>query len=193
MKRQTRVILNIIALQSGWFACVLGAAKGMPQLGPIVVLAFTILHLSFSPRRIRDVIVLGVAVIVGIVADGVLLRAGAIAFESGVVGGYLIPLWMMALWLNFATSLNLTLEFLQGRVALAILFGAVGGVAAYVGGNRLGALNMPSGVWAAGWAVALEWAIVTPLLVWLAARVDLWTRPPLAPIDPTASVRSISL
>jgi hypothetical protein len=30
-----RLLVNFVAFQLGWFACVLGAAQGLPWLGPV--------------------------------------------------------------------------------------------------------------------------------------------------------------
>lgn len=172
MSRRNRVIVNVVALQAGWFACVIGGSGEFPGIGPGFVLAHLCLHLLLTREKTRDALVIAVVTIIGIVADGVLLRIGAIAFDSGVVDRWIAPLWMIALWANFATSLNLTLEFLRGRFVLAMLLGAIGGASAYWGGVRFGALSMPPGEWQGTAAVAIEWAIVTPLLVWIAARVS---------------------
>ena len=54
---------------------------------------------------------------------------------------------------------------------MAVLFGAPGGPAAYYGGLSLGALefgNMPAGLV----ALAIGWAVLTPLLLALSARFD---------------------
>ncbi|MCA9254458.1 MAG: DUF2878 domain-containing protein [Phycisphaerales bacterium] len=170
MSRRRRVIVNVIALQAGWFACVLGAAWGLPWIGPAFVFLAIGIHLAASPQRAGDARLIAMTMAIGLMIDSLLMRSGAIAFNSGVMAGWIAPAWMIALWANFGTSLNLTLEFLQNRLFLAILFGAVGGSLAYVGGVRLGALLMPSGIPRGGMFVAIAWAIVTPLLVGAAAR-----------------------
>ncbi len=172
MSRRIRVIINVVALQAGWFVCVMGGSGDFPGIGPGFVLAHVCLHLLLTREKARDAVVIVVVTIIGIVADGVLLRTGAIAFDSGVLGRWIAQLWMIALWTNFATSLNLTLAFLRGRFALATLFGAIGGATAYWGGVRFGALSMPLGEWQGAAAVALEWAIVTPFLIWISARLS---------------------
>ncbi|MCB9852682.1 MAG: DUF2878 domain-containing protein [Phycisphaerales bacterium] len=177
MNRKGRLILNIVGLQAGWFICVASGAAGDAKLAAAFVTVHIVVHLALSSARLRDGIVILSTGLVGIGADAAMLRAGAIAFDSGVIGGWLIPIWMIALWVNFSTSLNLTLEFLQSRTILAAVLGGVGGATAYVGGVKFGALHMPWGLWKGGCAVALEWAIVTPVLAWIAMRADRrWAR-----------------
>ena len=76
---------------------------------------------------------------------------------------------MVCLWLNFAATLNASLAWLRGRTLLAALFGGVGGPLAYYGGAKMGATAaLPT---SAGLLVlATGWALMTPLLVRLAAR-----------------------
>ena len=56
-------------------------------------------------------------------------------------------------------------------LALAALFGAIGGPLSYLAGARLGAMSfIDSG--AAVTALAIGWGLAMPLLMWLAARFE---------------------
>ena len=81
------------------------------------------------------------------------------------------PYWIVSLWGLFATLLNVSLRWMRGRWVSAVFFGAVGGPGAYYGGLRLGALEfgkMPAGLV----ALAIGWAVLTPLLLTLSAHFD---------------------
>ena len=41
-----RTLINFAAFQAGWFACVAGAAHGLPWLGPLLVLPVAGWHLA---------------------------------------------------------------------------------------------------------------------------------------------------
>jgi cell division protein FtsW (lipid II flippase) len=86
------------------------------------------------------------------------------------------PYWMVAMWALFATTLNVSLRWLRPHVGLAALIGAVGGPAAYYAGARLGAIEFTV-AGAAMAAIALGWAVLTPLLLRVAARLDGYARP----------------
>jgi hypothetical protein len=79
----------------------------------------------------------------------------------------LCPLWMAALWANFAGTLHLCLDWLRGRYWLASVLGACGGPLAYYGGQRLGAMQLGSNASISLLVIAVEWALVTPALVYL--------------------------
>jgi hypothetical protein len=165
------VAANFFLFQAGWFACVLGAARGFPWQGALVALliaGFVVLR-SGNPRAELALVLAAAAA--GFAFDSVLALAGWVAFEGAVPAPQLAPVWMVALWALFATTLNVSLRWLRAWPALGALFGAVGGPVAYYAGERLGALRfadpLPGLV-----AVAAGWALATPLLFALARRLE---------------------
>jgi hypothetical protein len=157
--------LNFAAFQAGWFACILGAANGMPWLGPVVVATFLAALLTTRRDRVAFALRMTGAAGIGFMADTILLRVGVLDFGSAPVS----PLWMIALWPNLAATLNSSLGWLSGRYVLAAAFGALGGPLAYYAGARLGALRIdPSPTSFA--AIAFEWLATLPLMVLLTDR-----------------------
>ena len=134
-----RIILNVVAFQVGWFLSVQGAARGFPWLGPLSVMMVLALHLSQSPRRLAEVTLALATGAFGFLFDSVLAAGGVFSPVRYWMPAPLSPIWMVLLWVNFATLLNVSLKWLQGRYVLAALLGAVGGPAAYYGGAKPGA------------------------------------------------------
>jgi hypothetical protein len=165
------VLVNAIAFQAGWFATVLGAANGMPWLGPVAVLLVGGLHLRSSRRPAIELRLLMIAMALGLMFDSLLLATGWITYPNGFWAPGLAPYWIVALWALFATTLNVSLRWLRGRDALAIVFGAVGGPLSYLAGARLGAMSFLDAV-PALIALAVGWGALMPFLTRLAARLD---------------------
>lgn len=162
---------NVLLFQFGWFACVIGAAKGNFAIGPLVALAVIVVHFAVSARRTwNEAFMIGLVTLVGALADSVLMRLGILDFTGGALGGVLCPVWMMALWAMFATLLNSSLSWMRRRYVLGTLFGAVGGPLSYFAGQRLGALTLHSPIAWSSAAVSLEWAIAMPAMLWLTSR-----------------------
>ena len=92
----------------------------------------------------------------------------------------LAPAWIAALWLLFPITFHSSLGWLRRRPFLAALFGAVGGPLGYLGGERLGALEIGSERWTSLGGLALAWGLAMPALLWLAERLD---RPAPDPSD----------
>jgi hypothetical protein len=146
---------NFVGFQLVWLACVLWRDWGLAVFATVLAL-----HLALVPDRARELRLLVAAGAAGWAAELAMRASGATSFASGAV-----PAWMVALWVNFASTLNWSLDWLRGRFALAALLGAVAGPLSYWGGERLGALSVPRPL-----VVGLVWAVATPALVWLAAR-----------------------
>ena len=164
-------LVNFLAFQAGWFATVLGAANGMPWLGPVVVLAVVALHLRTSRRPAAEARLVAFAILLGLVADSVLLATGWIAYPNGNWLPGLAPYWIVMLWALFATTLNVSMRWLHGRYLLAAVFGAVGGPLSYLAGARLGAMSFVE-IGPAVVALAVGWGVIMPVLVLIASRLE---------------------
>lgn len=158
--------VNLGAFQAAWLATVLGAAHGLPWLGPVAVLAAVGLHLVQTRQRGPELGLLLAAALLGLVFEHALLSAGLIRYPGDPAW---VPLWMLALWPLFATTLNVSLAWFKPRLVLAALAGAVAGPLAYAGGAALGAIRLEG---LALWALALGWAVAFPLLLTLARRTE---------------------
>ena len=165
------VVVNFAAFQLGWFACVLGAARGMPWVGTAVAAAIVGVHVARAARPRAELKLIGVALLIGLAWDSLLLTLGWLDFASGVVIDGVAPPWILALWALFAMTLNGSLGWLKHRPGVAALLGAVAGPLAYWGGAKLGAVVLVQPV-PAMVALSVGWAIFTPLLASLARRFD---------------------
>lgn len=165
------VWVNVAAFQVGWFACVLGGARGMPWAGTAIALGVVAIHLYNAPRPRHEALLIMFAAVLGLAADTLLIRAGWLVFSSGAIVPGAAPHWIVAMWMIFATTLNVSLRWMKKRWLLAVGFGAVGGPLAYVAGAKLGAVILPEPI-AALVAVAAVWALAMPLLLLVADRFD---------------------
>jgi len=166
-----RLVANFVLFQIGWFACVLGGAHAMPWLGPAIVLPIIAWHLARATRPDRELTLILIAGAIGAAFDSALVAAGWVRYASGTLADGTAPYWMVALWMLFATTLNVSLRWLRTRPLAGATLGAVGGPLAYWGGARLGGVAFVEPV-AAIAAIAFGWALLTPALVRLAERFD---------------------
>ena len=164
------VLLNIAVFQVGWFSCVLGAARGRPWLGLAVVAIIVAGWLASAPRPSALLQLTVLTALVGYSWDSWLTVSGLIGYQAGPLSP-LAPLWILALWLLLATTLHVSLRWLQFKLPLAAVLGALSAPLAYVGAARLGALTLVR-FQPALWALALGWALLLPLLLLLARRLN---------------------
>ena len=160
---------NLICFQISWFAAVLGAANGMPWLGPIVIGLCLSLHLLRATRARPEMLLILAALSIGSAFEFVPFALGWVDYPGH--DALFVPAWMILLWANFASTLNVSLRNLRHRYGVLALLGGIGGPAAYWGGASLGALQwiqpLPELIY-----LALGWALLTPLLAQLAIRFD---------------------
>ncbi len=153
---------NALWFQTTWFCAVLGRDELLPLTG-----AMLLLHLALVRDTTRELLQLTTLAAVGIGVDACLSLAGVFRFDGGV----LVPLWLCALWLAFATTTGRSLSFLGRRPLLAALAGAVAIPLNYWAGQRLGAVEFGYPVPATLAIMSLVWAVALPLLYRLTALI----------------------
>jgi len=169
--RAIGLLFNFIAFQLGWFACVLGAARGWPLTGTAIAALIVVWHIVRAARPAEELKLIAVALLIGVLWDSTLIALGLTDFSSGTLLVGLAPPWILALWALFATTLNLSLRWLRQRWLLAALLGAVAGPLSYWAGARLGAVQFVE-LWPALIALSVGWALLTPVLMIVASRYD---------------------
>lgn len=169
------LVVNVVLFQVGWFACVLGAAYGLPLIGALAAGVIIVWHLARAVEPKKEMVLIAVALMAGALFDTLLVQKGWVRFATGVLVEGTAPYWMIALWAIFATTLNVSLRPLRPHLGLAALFGAIGGPAAYYAGTRLGAIEFVTA--GAAIAIGIGWAILTPALLSAARRMDGYLRP----------------
>lgn len=165
------IVANALLFQAGWFAAVLGAAGDLPWIGVLAVAVVAAVHLARAARPLPELALLGLAVAAGAAFETLLVQSGWLRFEGGMIAAGTAPLWMVALWANFATTLNVSMRLLRSRLLLAALFGAIGAPLAYYAGARLGAVDLVATL-PALLAIGAGWLVLCPLLFAAARRLD---------------------
>ena len=158
-------LFNFLGFQALWFCCVLGAARGLPWLGPAALLPLAALHLWSCSDRASEARLLLLAAMVGYLLDSFLVIHGTLLFAGHTQLLGPSPLWMVVLWVGLAGTLRSSLGWMRGRYGLAVLFGGFGGPLAYLAGSRLGALSLAPPEFGSVALIATEWVIAMPLLV----------------------------
>jgi hypothetical protein len=166
------LIQNFILFQVGWLCAVLSGANQLPTIAAIGIVAFIVaVHLLRASDSNREISLIVLTLIIGATWDSSLMVAGIFTFHTPTLLPVMAPLWLIAMWALFATTINVSLRWLKGRYWLAALLGGIGGPLAYFAGHRLGAVTF-SDTATAMTAVAAGWAIIMPLLVLLAERYN---------------------
>jgi hypothetical protein len=165
------LLLNLAVFDIAWFASVSGGAREMPWLGPLAVLVAVMLHLRAARNRTEEVLLILSCAIIGAFFDSFLVATGWVTYKAGLFSDFLAPFWIITMWMLFATTLNVSMRWLRGKPWLAAVFGLVGGPITYLTGQKIGGIVL-SNQFAALVALAIGWAIMMPILMWLSEILD---------------------
>ena len=165
------VLVNAVAFKLGWVSAVLGGANGLPMLVIAGVAAVVVIHLWRSVVPLREATLLLLAAAIGLSWDSVMVAAGWLAYPSGILISGLAPYWIVAIWIVFATTLNVTFRWLRDRLPLAAAMGAVFGPLSYIAGASAGAVELVQPV-AAIASLAVAWSLLMPGFILVARELD---------------------
>jgi hypothetical protein len=169
--KHSRIVVNVIAYQCAWLAGVLGAAALRPVIGIAVAAVVVLWHLRCAAQPQRELRLIAVATLLGATFETLLIAGGWVRMPHSLLFASVTPLWMVALWAAFATTLNVSLRALRTRYLLSALLAGIGAPVAYYAGARMGALQWVDEA-SALLVIALGWALLTPLLMKSAQRFD---------------------
>lgn len=147
--------------------CVLSPVYGLESLACVACLLFAGWHLHWIEGWIQAWPLLLTALL-GSVFDQAGYRIGMIDFQHGTQWVGLVPAWMGALWLTFACTLNVSLQWLQRRPFLAGILGAFFGPLAYWGAEKLDAVTLHAEQSSLIW-LAVGWSILLPAMLCIRA------------------------
>jgi hypothetical protein len=164
------LLTNFILFQIAWLACVAGAAKGLPWLGVAVTLVVLGWHLFKTKQATTELMLIVAALLIGASFDQTMLSMEWVVYQQHGWSASLVPVWILALWGGFASTLNVSLAWMQQRYITSVLFGAAGGPLAYLGAEKIGAVSLYGNT--SYIALAVGWAVITPLLLHLAKRLN---------------------
>jgi len=165
------LLANIVVFQVAWLLSVIGGAQQMPWLGPVVALIAMALHLRVARKPFEEVLLVLSCGLIGAGFDSMLVAAGWVTYKAGLFSDFLAPYWIITMWMLFAMTLNVSMRWLRGKPRLAALLGFYGGPASYIAGQALGGIVLINQV-AALTALAIGWAVMMPMLMWLAENLD---------------------
>lgn len=166
-----KALADWIGYQLVWWAAITGATHGLAWAGPLALLPFALLHLTWSGNVRVELRLMFAALLMGVLIDGALAWTGWLVYAAPVpaLPAHGAPVWILALWAAFALTFTHGMRFLHGRPWTAVLLGLLGGPLAYLLATRTwDAVRFADPVWHGMLLLALGWAVAMPLLAALA-------------------------
>ena len=160
-------LINFGLFQLGWFISIWGAAHQTLLVSMMAIGLILMIHIIQARHKKEAAILLLMIMVLGPIFDQCLLSLGLIEYKSQF-SEYIVPIWIVALWGLFASTLNISLSWLRHYKILAVLFGLIGGPLSYIAAEKLNAIQLMNSY--ALIAIALGWALLTPLSLLMAEK-----------------------
>ena len=166
-----RDFVNLAVVKLAWTAVVVSAAAGAPYLGVIAVAAAVAIRLRTCDNAQSEIRLLLIAAAMGFAWESTLVLSGQLSYSSGNLVPGVAPYWIVAMWVLFATTINAGMRWLRRNWTVAAVAGAIGGPMGFIAGASIGAVELASPTIAL-FCIGTGWAVMLPLLVWIAARLE---------------------
>jgi hypothetical protein len=107
-----KIIVNAIGFQLAWFICV----QGNDLFAALAAIALIILYQMMFNTRLKTWKILIAFALLGYLGDGIISIIFNLDYSGSLDDGshlsVLAPLWLLSLWLAFATTLNHSMQWL---------------------------------------------------------------------------------
>ncbi len=169
-----RLVFDIVGFQSTWWASALGAGAGRWEPGVAVAAMVIAAQLAFSPERKALFATALAAGVMGAMAETGLLASGLVRYAADWPLAGFAPVWLVALWMVFATCVPATDRMLGTNALLkSMLVGAIIAPPTYWAGESFAALGFAEPRWIALAATAVVWSLATPLMILVYRRFSI--------------------
>ncbi len=165
------LVVNFVAFQLGWFSSVIGGAQGLPWVGPLAVFVIVTIHLANAPEKDKEFFLILSCGLIGAVFDSLLVASGWVTYPSGMFTDMTAPYWIIAMWVLFGTTLNVSMRWLKRRWLVAAAVGLIAGPLSYIAGQKLGGIVFVEQTNALV-ALGVGWGLMMPALMRLSDHFD---------------------
>ena len=153
----TSKFLNIIVFNLLWAGLVLGRDSLIHLTLPSLIIYLACL-LRIGDLKVHQILL---PATIGITIDSSLTFFGIFIFlDSSLI----IPFWLIVLWINFSTTITLSLSFIGKNKLVAFGLGATALPFNYTVGERLGAVTFSEPYFFSILVLVLVWSVSFPIL-----------------------------
>ncbi|MEK7299275.1 MAG: DUF2878 domain-containing protein [Candidatus Margulisiibacteriota bacterium] len=163
------MVWNFIGYQLVWAAVIYGAHMHEWPFGISAGIIFVAIHFLLSTQRLKDLLVMVSVMMIGLILDKIGIFFHLYYFIDKDEIRY-FPLWLPILWGSFALTLEYSLAWLQNRLVLAGLLGAIFGPLAYLGPAKMRLAIMPHAAVTMA-ILAVMWFFLMPALMALIRNI----------------------
>ncbi|MFM7083934.1 MAG: DUF2878 domain-containing protein [Hyphomicrobium sp.] len=169
---RSSILFNLLLTYTNWFAVAILAGMDQSTFAFLTSLVVVGIHLlmTSSEKRQKEITIIGCAALVGLLAETLFLFLGTVHYTPNLLLGYFPPLFMIGLWMAFATTFHTSLFWLQSRLLFAAVIGFIVSGPSYYAGEKLGALTLTRPLSISLFEIGIVWSCAFPFLFFLARR-----------------------
>lgn len=162
------VVVNAILFQLAWFSLVMDKIL----LGSLCVTAMMAHVIWQAKHTYRVLIFLCCVVSLGVISDTGLSMLSVYEFQNTTLDFPFIPIWLVLLWIGFALTLNLALNWLVSQLKFSLILFSVFGPLSYWLGSQLNpqAISVSMNYLP---LIVLQWGIMAWVIYWLKHTLQL--------------------
>ena len=157
-------LLNLAIFQVGWLVCIVG--------GNLYAIAYTaialLVHHWYVLEKKSEWQLVAIVIVVGSLWDVLMALSGMIYYPNADLLG--IPLWLICLWVLFATTFMHALSWLNRYLWMAAVFAGVMGPASYWFGSELSDAYFGVPIITSLVVMAVGWSALFPAGIYLTRR-----------------------
>lgn len=166
-----KLVINLSFFKAGWLAAVFTAAYSMPLAGTAIIGVAVLVHLALSKNANAEFRLLAIAALIGLAWESLLVASGLVEYNVASIVPGIAPYWIVAMWVLFATTINVGMRWLKKNVYVAAIAGGIGGPMSFLAGSKAGAVTFPDPTLSLI-VIGVGWAVLLPILVQVAMRDD---------------------
>lgn len=157
-------LIRIAYLQSLWFLFIYSAGSSWSMFTPLIALTVICLdkYIFYKELDLKKFIYFTLKVFfIGFVLDNIIIKLGLMSFKYT----QLSPPYLWSIWLIFVPYFQFAFNRFYDKLWAAAILGAIFAPLSYQGGAKIADLTINGN--AGIIAIAIGWAIVFPILVWV--------------------------
>ncbi|MCB9026530.1 MAG: DUF2878 domain-containing protein [Bdellovibrionaceae bacterium] len=131
-------LVNAIGFQFVWWT-----AAVYTNWAILIGTLFVLLHFIFLKNTKKEFYFVLIVSLIGILIDSTLTHLNFLKFQNTFDSGLTwIPIWMMFLWVAFASTINHSLSWAFKNLFLCFFVGGLGGSLSYIGAAKMGTITL---------------------------------------------------
>ena len=132
---------------------------------------FILLHLVIVKFNSRDIKIIGLALLSGLVIDSLFFQFNLINYQGGILTQFkLAPLWILSMWAGFSVTLLYSLDSIKNRYFISGILGLIGGPLSYNAGVQIGSITLNGLL--SYIALGIVWGLIIPILFYCINQLE---------------------